>query len=218
MKINTRVIYVDNKYGEGWRIKRTPSFYPTTARDLVHDILEHSRNDKGTWAEEVSAYGAIIAWRLDLSDNFGGRATSIDEKIIRLAKEFVDSNLDQIIAKYDQEYFLKLPKCKPKFKSDYCTRVADAAIDYWLESVDTPYSNDFSKTVHKWIFSYLENGYSQAMKVISTTLHDPADIWSTCREMVEIHLMKGNFYEGAEASIQIDIDACICNIIPIRFM
>lgn len=51
----------------GWSalfIPKSADFTPNSGRGLMHDMLEHSMSDKGTFAEEVMAYGRLIALRV----------------------------------------------------------------------------------------------------------------------------------------------------------
>lgn len=92
MKYNTRLIYIHdpNTGGEGWRVKRMPFMNIANARGLTHDILEHSRNDKGTWHEEISAFGATVAYRVNRSDLLYDICRTEEAKIYRLAIELAE--------------------------------------------------------------------------------------------------------------------------------
>lgn len=218
MKYNTRLIYAyDNYIGEeGWRIKRIPSMNVVNARGLTHDILEHSRNDKGTWYEEISAFGALVAYRVNRADLVYSGERTEEGKIQRLSEEL--SYLINEACERNKYFIVKTPN-----SNAYCTThpyilllahetaKLIKAPDLFTKDIDLKY-------VTTWLVRRLNIGHKRATKIIEQSGYEGADIWSTVHDQIEFELFKSNidFYEGNEVSVQIDFDRCWCKIQPIN--
>lgn len=210
MLINTRVVWVRNPNAgiEGWRIKRIPSFDPAAnAIGLTHDILEHSRNDKGTWAEEVQAYGAMIAWRMDASDNLF-KKLKLEAKPKALGRELGDFLNDWINANTKSIFDIQIKKV-----SAVPTEVREVAIAAY-EYLNNRYGSDVE--LLDTIISLLMIGYKRATKVIEESGYHPGDLWSTVHDQINMYMYRQEYIEGTEVSIQIDTDRCWCRVLPIR--
>lgn len=210
MLINTRVVWARNPNtgSEGWRIKRIPSFDPVAnATGLTHDILEHARNDKGTWAEEVQAYGAIIAWRMDASDNLFKRLKLAD-KPKALGQELGDFLDDWMNA--DTKSIFDVQIKKVSIVPPVVSEVAIAACEY----VNDRYGN--IEDALDTIISLLMLGYKRATKVIEESGYHPSDLWSTVHDQINMYMFKQEYIVGTEVSIQIDTGRCWCRVLPIR--
>jgi hypothetical protein len=220
MLINTRVVWVCNPNTgiDGWRIKRVPSFDPVaSAAGLTHDILEHSRNDKGTWAEEVQAYGAMIAWRMDASDNLFAHAKEIHKP------ELLGNDLGYFLNNWMQSNSPSLFEMQVKeFKAipDVIKQVADSAYgclyrlqdNYFTATTVEEAKLEILNKLHSWLMI----GYKRAVKVIEESGYHPGDLWSTVHDQINMYMFKQDYVEGTEVSIQIDTDRCWCRVLPIQ--
>jgi hypothetical protein len=219
MKINTRVIWREDKHGnEGWCIKRIPVFDVSSAKGLAHDILEHSRNDKGTYTEEVSAYGAIAAWRIDYTDNlYPGK--SLHSKAIDLGKELAQTILYDYWIKFEDACFNQLPKNK-LLDNEYIHLITHAALAEFIEEVNRVTENSAVIDPFKllnWLECWLSNGYIRASKIINQMGYQPGDLWNVVHDQIETYMFNQDYVQGTEVSVQINTDRCWCEIVPIRF-
>ena len=218
MKYNTRLIYVydDNHGYEGWRVKRIPSMNPTNARGLTHDILEHSRNDKGTWHEEISAFGAMVAYRVNRSDLLYDICRTKEAKIYRLAEELAELVTEGWERK--EGLVFKMTNKNPYYPvHPYIQLLADEAAKL-IRAPDSFTKHIAEKYLSIWLVNWLKQGHKRATKIIEQSGYEGADIWSTVYGQIEFELFKSSidFYEGNEVSVQIDFDRCWCKVVPIN--
>ena len=218
MKYNTRLIYIHdpNTGDEGWRVKRIPSMNTTDARGLTHDILEHSRNDKGTWHEEISAFGAIVAYRLNMSDSLYPQYRTSYEKLLALAKEL--ANLVSEGWERKQGFMEKLCTLHPLIEPQENIRtLADEASK--LVEIPLEVDPNFSRLyISNFLEQWLKVGHIRATKVIEQSGWDASYIWQAVYETIDAELFKSKieFYQGHEVSVQIDFDRCWCKVVPIN--
>jgi hypothetical protein len=218
MKYNTRLIYIHdpNTGDEGWRVKRMPSMNATGARGLTHDILEHSRNDKGTWHEEISAFGAMVAYRINRADLLYSVEINEEGKLKALAKE-----LAELVSEgWEQKEGLvfKMTSKNPYYPiHPHIQLLADEA----AKLIKAP--NSFTKHIAEkylsiWLIIWLKQGHKRATEIIEKSDYEGADLWSVVHDQIEFELFKSNivFYEGNEVSVQIDFDRCWCTVVPIN--
>lgn len=219
MKLNTRLVYTyDDMYGSlGWKLKRTPSMnVANDARTLTHDILEHHPRDKGTWWEEISAYGAIVAYKINLSDIYKPELRTEEAKIIELSKELAEivteawerSNgfVFKICAKnvsYRIHPFIRF------LANQASTRIKSP--DKFNEHISTQYLSIFLQ-------SWLKQGHIRATKIIEKSGYQAAEIWQTVHDQIHNELFRDplDLFEGAEVSVRIDFDRCWCEVVPIN--
>ena len=222
MKWYTRIIYREDQQGnEGWSLKRNPYFNVVSAAGVVHDILEHPRNDNGTWYHEVSAYGAMIAWRLDYTAHLYA-GNNIIRKAKLLAEELGAGVIFQIFERKGECYFDKLPARIPKKTSEYIPTIAKIAAEYSLKFLHVDTENDYfqkesflPKLIH-WIQYWLTHGYVRAMKIINKLGYQPGDLYGTVLNEIKQGLRNQYPYIGTELSIQIDFERCWCEIKKVR--
>lgn len=213
MKYNTRLIYVfNNKIGEyGWKVKKFPFFSTTSAGGLTHDILEHSRNDKGTWYEEIAAFGAILAYRADSSDFLYPILHRLEDKIQALAKEL--ANLLENVVLDRGSHFFCLPKTH-KIASDF--RVAllakiTATHMHLMAGISLASIEDF-------LMAWLSKGFIRASKVIEDCRWDGSYIWGTVKDTISGSLFGNGYYvEGQEVSVQINFDNFVVEVVPVNY-
>lgn len=215
MKYNTRLVYsYDDDTGDhGWTLKRNKHFNPCySAGAVVHDILEHSRNDKGTWYEEIAAFGASVAYRGDGSELLYPRLILLPDKIEALGKELGDLLEFPFINRSD--FFSELPKTKTNTDNELIKLLANTASET-LES----HLPEFNKNLaYNCLLKWLSFGYNRALSVINNSGHEPYYIWSCLRYEIDNALFdtRYNFYENNEVSIQYDLGTLACNVIPIN--
>lgn len=219
MKWNTRIIQTEDNHGNfGWRLKRNPHFQVSSPQGLVHDIIEHRRNDQGTWEEEVSAYGAIVAWRLDYTDNLYP-GNNLIGKAVSLGEELGNQILYEILNIKPARYFDDLPESKSKCTNEYIEIVVKNAITAASEFQVYDELTDpmFLVRLENWLISWLSDGYCRAMKIINRMGYHPGDLYNVVVDQLVTILNHQSFRGMEEASIQIDFDRCWCEIIPIKY-
>lgn len=218
MKYNVRLIYDwDDSIGElGWRVKKFPFMNIADARGLTHDILEHSPNDTGTWHEEISAYGAVVAYRLNMSDSLYPQHRTSYDKLLALAKELANLVSDGWERK--QGFIEKLCTLHPLTEPHKDIRtLADEASK--LVQIPLKVNPDFSRLyISNFLEQWLKVGHIRATKIIEQSGWDAAYIWQAVYETIDAELFKSKieFYQGHEVSVQIDFDALRCSVIPIN--
>jgi hypothetical protein len=214
MKYNVRLIYDwDDSIGEfGWRVKKFPFMNISNARGLTHDILEHSPNDTGTWHEEISAFGAIVAYRLNMSDSLYPQYQTFHDKLLELAN-FVSEGWER-----KQGFIEKLCTLHPLIEPHENIRtLADEASK--LVQIPLEVDPDFSRLyISNFLEQWLKAGHIRATKVIEQSGWDADYIWQVVYETIDAELFKSKieFYQGHEVSVQIDFDALRCVIKPIN--
>lgn len=218
MKYNVRLIYGwDDNIGEfGWKVKKFPSMNTTNARGLTHDILEHSPNDTGTWHEEISAYGAVVAYHLNMSDSLYPQCRTPYDKLLEVAKELADLVSEGWERK--QGFMEKLCTLHPLIEPHENIRtLADEASK--LVKIPLEVDPDFSRLyISNFLEQWLKVGHIRATKIIKQSGWDASYIWQAVYETIDAELFKSKieFYKGHEVSAQIDFDALHCRIKPIN--
>ena len=189
---------------------------PTNAIGLTHDILEHSRNDKGTWIEEISAYGALVAYRINNADLLYPSERTIEGKITRVAEE-----LAQLVSdawEINEGFVFKTTNTNPSYPvHPHIQLLADKAAKL-IKAPDSFTKHLAKKYLSIWLVNWLKQGHIRATKIIKQSGYEGAYIWSTVRDQINNKLFKHGtqFYEGHEVSIQIDFDRCWCKVVPIN--
>ena len=216
MQHNTRLIYTfDNYIGDhGWRVKRFPFFNVSNALGLTHDILEHSRNDSGTWYEEISAFGAIVAYRGNMSDLLYPVERNVHDKIVQLGKEL--AGILEKPAMDNPEFFTKVKDTYKRISSwhyGYVDLLAEETAGHIKEL-----SGSSEEETKACLLSWLSYGYSRASRVIESSGWDAPYIWEEVENTITSALFdsRRDFYEGNEVSVQIDFERCRCDVVPIN--
>lgn len=218
MKYNVRLIYTyEDRVGDfGWRVKKMPCMNITDARGLTHDILEHSPQDKCTWYEEVSAYGAVVAYRVNRSDLLYPDFNNEIDKVKALAKELAELVTEGWELK--NGFVFKFTNKNPYYPiHPHIQLLADEAAKL-IKAPDSFSEHIQTKYLSIWLVNWLKQGHKRATSIIEKSGWEPADVWSVVFDMINIELFKSHidFFENAEVSVQIDFDKCYCKIQPIN--
>lgn len=219
MRLNTRLVYVyDHDYGSlGWKLKRTSSMNVSNdARTLTHDILEHHPRDKGTWYEELSAYGAIVVYKINLSDIYVPALRTEEAKVLRLAEEL--AYFVSLAWENNNSFVFKMCASKPYYPiHPHIKLLADEA----SKSITTP--DRFNRHISSQYLSiflqnWLKQGHRRASKIVKESGYQAAEIWQTIHDQIhnELFRIPMDLFEGAEISVQIDFDRCWCEVVPIN--
>lgn len=207
MKLNVRLIYTyDNNYGEfGWKVKKIKSFGISSAEGLVHDILEHHPRDKGTYVEEISAYGAMLAYR-----------GNSDWLIPKVKTQLGKARESGIILSGDilENMHERKPNTIGKIFPTKVFKPDNELIMYFAISAN----NEFGAIeLVNWIYQWAMSGYTRANKIIETCGWDGPYIYEETFRTIEANLFfTENWFEGAEVSVQVDFSRCSTEVIPIN--
>ncbi len=223
MQINTRVIWVrDFETGEyGWRVKNFDWASNVGAAGLTHDILEHSRNDGGTYEEELTAYGRVFAYRFYTPYLYGG--SNSNEKIQALGVELSDLLYPLFQRSKTGDRFLTTPKKyfkKITEETQPLYEMSVIAFNHLANEFDLSFLGNVSHTqVQRWILSWLVSGYRKAKKVIDESGMYGGDIYGSVYDTLKQQLpdLEPYIFEGAEISVQIETSRCQCYVFPINF-
>lgn len=216
MQHNTRLIYTfDNYIGvHGWRVKRFPFFNVSNELGLTHDILEHSRNDSGTWYEEISAYGAIVAYRGNMSDLLYPVERNVHDKIVQLGEEL--AGILEKPAIDNPEFFTKVKDTYKRISSwhyGYVDLLAEETAGRIKEL-----SGSSEEETKACLLSWLSYGYSRASRVIEDSGWEGSYIFEEVENTIRSRLFDSGieFYKGHEVSVQVNFDRCFCDVKPIN--